>query len=72
MKTDTTIIHPEDSSNIHYWSKKWGVSNSQLNDAIINTGSLNPVRVREYLRTRKQSLLFNLLRFLKPKNNALH
>ena len=72
MKTDTTIIHPEDSSNIHYWSKKWGVSNSQLNDAILNTGSLNPVRVKEYLRTRKQSLLLNLFRFLKPKNNALH
>ncbi len=72
MKTDTTIIHPEDSSNIHYWSKKWGVSNSQLNDAILNTGSLNPVCVREYLRSKKHSLLFYLLRYLKPKNNALH
>lgn len=73
MKTqDHTLIHPEDSSNIHYWTKKWGVSNRQLNDAILDTGSLNPSRIRDYLRNNRQSLIVELIKFLKPKHNAFH
>lgn len=50
MKTKDTLIHPEDSNNLHYWTKKWGVSVRQLNDAILDTGSVDSNRVKEYLK----------------------
>lgn len=43
-------IHPEDRANLQYWTRKWGVSHRQLNDAILYTGSLNTTTVKEYLR----------------------
>ncbi len=67
MKVKDTLIHPEDSSNILYWTKKWGISARQLSDAILHTGSVSPARLKEYL---KQDIwyyapFFGLLRFLK-------
>jgi len=51
MKTfDADFIHPEDTNNLNYWTKKWGVSLRQLNDAILYTGSLNTERVKDYLK----------------------
>lgn len=50
MKSQDNLIHPEDNSNINYWTRKFGVSIHQLNDAILYTGSLNPGKVREYLK----------------------
>jgi hypothetical protein len=75
MKTqDTTLIHPEDSTNIHYWTKKWGVSTRQLNDAILYTGSLNPVRIKEYLRKNswRRSVAIAFVKLFKAKSNAIH
>ena len=75
MKTqDNTLIHPEDSSNIHYWTKKWRVSPRQINDAILYTGSLNPVRIKEYLRKNswQQSVFTAFTRLFKAKSNAIH
>lgn len=48
--TDTRFIHPEDWNNLRYWTRKWGVSLHQLNDAILYTGSLNTNQIRTYLR----------------------
>ncbi len=50
MKPKDTLIHPEDSSNLLYWTKKWGVTIRQLNDAILYTGSVSPARIKEYLK----------------------
>jgi hypothetical protein len=51
MKTqDTHYIHPEDLSNLNYWSKKWGVTSRQLTDAILNTGSIRTAELKAYLR----------------------
>jgi hypothetical protein len=50
MKAKDTLIHPEDTSNILYWTKKWGVTTRQLSDAILDTGSVNPTHVKEYLK----------------------
>lgn len=75
MKTqDTTLIHPEDSNSIHYWTKKWNVSQRQLNDAILYTGSLNPGRIKEYLRRNswQHALMNGFVKLFKAKSNALH
>ena len=50
MKAKDTLIHPEDTNSIHYWTKKWGVTTRQLSDAILYTGSVNPTHVKEYLK----------------------
>lgn len=50
MKAKDTLIHPEDSSNTLYWTKKWGISTRQLSDAILHTGSVNPDRLKKYLK----------------------
>jgi hypothetical protein len=50
MKAKDTLIHPEDNNNIHYWTKKWGVTTRQLSDAILYTGSVNSMHVKEYLK----------------------
>ncbi len=67
MKAKDTLIHPEDSSNIHYWTKKWGISTRQLSDAILHTGSVNPVRLKAYLKREiwYYAPFFGLLRLLK-------
>jgi hypothetical protein len=71
---DTTLIHPEDKTNIHYWTKKWGVSNNQLNDAILYTGSLNPGRIKEYLKKEGwfEIPFFGLIKLFRAKAPAIH
>lgn len=69
MKAKDTLVHPEDSSNILYWTKKWGVSARQLSDAILHTGSINSVQLKEYLKRDPwyYAPLSGLLRVLKLK-----
>lgn len=69
MKTQDKQVHPEDKANVVYWSTKWGVSIRQLNDAILATGSLNAMRLREYLKkdTWYKMPFFGLTRFLKNR-----
>ena len=50
MKTNTTCIHPEDTNNLVYWTKKWGVTIQQLNNAILDTGSVDPLQVKKHLK----------------------
>jgi hypothetical protein len=40
MNPDRQYIHPEEDGNLRYWSRKWGVTDAQLHQAILNTGSL--------------------------------
>lgn len=49
---DHVSVHPEDNNNISYWTRKWGVSPRQLNDAILDTGSINIAELRAYLKKR--------------------
>jgi hypothetical protein len=58
------LIHPEDSSDVRYWAKKWGVSARQIFDAIIDTGSLDPKQIRQVLRERNQlnNVFYRLLK----------
>lgn len=66
---DTHFIHPEDSGNLNYWSKKWGVSSRQLTDAILDTGSIKTTELKDYLRRNVYfySPLFGIWQSLKNK-----
>jgi hypothetical protein len=74
MKIHDNLVHPEDSSNISYWTKKWGVSIRQLDDAILYTGSLNPVRLKEYLKKDHwyQHIFDFLTRLVRYREITLH
>lgn len=60
---DTNQIHPEDTNNLFYWAKKWGVSTRQLNEAILYTGSLNVEEVKIYLK--KDNWMYHPVKCLK-------
>lgn len=75
MKTqDTNFIHPEDMSNVSYWTKKWGVSTRQLNDAILHTGSLSATHIKDYLKKDiwYYSPVSGLLKIIKSKIGIIH
>lgn len=46
------IIHPEDKNDLAYWTKKWGVNVTQINEAIIDTGSLKLQDIKNRLIKR--------------------
>ena len=50
MKPKNTIIHPEDTNNLVYWTRKWGVTIQQLNNAILDTGSVDLLQVKKHLK----------------------
>jgi hypothetical protein len=57
------LIYPGDEQNLRYWSRKWGVQPSQINEAILQTGSLNPEALKNYLR--RDSLVYHPVKGLK-------
>lgn len=74
MKAQDNLIHPEDSVNLSYWTRKWRVSVSELNDAILYTGSLNPAKVKGYLRREVWYHLpyFGLGKLFKSREEDIH
>ncbi len=50
MKTDLYYIHPEDTANVNYWARRWGVKPKELYDAIIDTGSLSIAHVKNHVK----------------------
>jgi len=74
MKIRDNMVHPEDGNNINYWTKKWGVTSFQLNDAILYTGSLNPERLKEYLKKENwlHAFFFALKRLFKNGAVRVH
>ena len=57
MKDDNRsyIINPLEIKEIHYWSRKWGITAQQLNNAILETGSSNTRNLKAYLNGKKIS-----------------
>lgn len=53
------VIYSEEGDYILFWTKKWGVTVQQLNDAIIETGSINVLDLKNYLT--KKGFLFSIL-----------
>jgi len=50
---DNMLIHPENPEELYYWAKKWGVSNKDVCDAILATGSLQTEVLKEYVHRDK-------------------
>ncbi len=48
------VIHPEDSNEIKYWTKKWGVNVRQIYDAILETGSVNLMDIQKAIHKNKK------------------
>lgn len=48
-----SVIHPEDQNDLAYWTRKWGVNVRQINDAILETGSVRLEDIRNVLRKKK-------------------
>ena len=44
-----SLIHPEDQNDLAYWTHKWGVNARQINDAILETGSIETQVIRNVL-----------------------
>lgn len=56
-----SIIHPEDKTDIVYWTKKWGVNVRQINDAILETGSINLIDIKNVLKKKGEILSFSFM-----------
>lgn len=46
------LIEPYEPAQMNYWTKKWGISYSQLQEAIIETGSLQQMEIKNYLKSK--------------------
>lgn len=52
------IIYPCENKQLNFWAKKWGVKADQLNEAIIQTGSINRTVIKNYLE--RKGVIFSL------------
>lgn len=52
------LIYPSDNDQVIFWTKKWGISAKQLNDAILETGSVNVKEIKHYLC--RKGILFSM------------
>jgi ABC-type branched-subunit amino acid transport system substrate-binding protein len=43
-------VHPEDEKSLLHWSRRFGVTVAALNEAILQTGSLDAQKLKEYLK----------------------
>ncbi|MDQ3110162.1 MAG: DUF3606 domain-containing protein [Bacteroidota bacterium] len=46
-------LHPESVVELQYWSKKWGITIRQLNEAIVDTGSTNIDYLKSHLKKNR-------------------
>lgn len=79
MKKNNNSVYP--TEQFFYWLNKWGISSKQLSEAIIETGSIDADRIREFL-VKKGVLIsvFGLFyysgggfkRFLKVKRSPIN
>lgn len=56
------FIYPGEKNQFDYWTKKLGISSSQLHEAIMETGSLKIDDIKNYLRKKKFSFSFSGIR----------
>ncbi|HEX8515492.1 MAG TPA: DUF3606 domain-containing protein [Bacteroidia bacterium] len=60
------IIYPGEQKTVSYWTRKWGISPSELNEAILETGSLHVKEIRQYLKSKKREIsLHGLSQFIR-------
>lgn len=52
------IIYPCENKQVNFWAKKWGVKADQLNEAIVQTGSIKRKVIKSYLE--KKGFIFSI------------
>lgn len=61
-----TFIYPGEKDQVNFWTKKWGVTAGQLNEAILQTGSIRANEIRSYLVDKGMLFSFsNVVIYLK-------
>ena len=43
------LIMPGEESQVLYWTSRWGISKSELYEAILETGSIGVKEIKSYL-----------------------
>ena len=61
-RTHDEILYPADRDRIQNWIRKWKISDEQLTEAILETGSIHSRVLEEYLV--KKGAIFSLFHFL--------
>jgi hypothetical protein len=57
-----SYIFPGEEEQMEYWTKRLGVTRAQLNEAILETGSLNVIVIKNYLKKKKFPFSFSGIR----------
>ena len=47
--TSSVFIRAEDPADLSRWARKWSISEKDLRDAILHTGSLDVSKLKEYV-----------------------
>lgn len=55
-----SVIFPNGQSDMAYWTKKWGVDPIQINNAILETGSVNLQVIKNVLIKKGELGKFSL------------
>ncbi|MCE3280610.1 MAG: hypothetical protein K0S44_2801 [Bacteroidetes bacterium] len=56
------IIYPGEITLVNYWTKRWGITRLELNEAILQTGSIKTEEIKKYLlRKRTHFSVANLI-----------
>jgi len=53
-----TLVYPYKPKVVNYWTKKWGIKTQQLNEAILETGSIRSRVLRAHLA--KKGIIFTM------------
>ena len=60
------FIYPGETEQVSFWTKKWGITSAQLNEAILETGSVRVNEIKSYLIAKGFVFSFStLLLYLK-------
>lgn len=49
----SNIIYPGEIAQVNYWTKRWGITRIELNEAILQTGSIKVEEIKKYLLHKK-------------------
>lgn len=67
----TAVIYPWEQDQVNSLVRKWRISANQLNEAILETGSINRRVIRQYLEQKGVILSFGkLMKYIRV--NYLH
>ncbi|MGZ3919025.1 MAG: DUF3606 domain-containing protein [Bacteroidia bacterium] len=66
---ENQVIFPCEHKQVNYWAKKWGVKAQQLNDAILETGSIKRKVIKDYLE--KKGIIFSVSGTIRKLKNRV-